>query len=87
MRKKTPDEAGNVTINVDVPEVDETLNLDSTNPVQNAAVTAKLKEVDAGTLFGSEVTENDDNTVTVSLKKQNGNHYGIYHTSRRRWRR
>lgn len=68
--KKTPDEAGNVTINVDVPEVDETLNLDSTNPVQNAAVTAKLKEVDAGTLFGSEVTENDDNTVTVSLKSK-----------------
>lgn len=68
--KKTPDDAGNVVLNVDVPEVDETLNLDSTNPVQNAAVTAKLNEVDAGTLFGSEVTENDDNTVTVSLKSK-----------------
>lgn len=68
--KKTPDEAGNVAINVDVPQIDESLDLNSTNPVQNAAVTAKLNEVDAGTLFGSDVTENDDNTVTVSLKSK-----------------
>lgn len=68
--KKTPDEAGNVAINVDVPQIDESLDLNSTNPVQNAAITAKLNEVDAGTLFGSDVTENDDNTVTVSLKSK-----------------
>lgn len=68
--KKTPDETGNVSINVDVPEVDESLNIDSTNPIQNAAVTAKFNEVETGTLFGSEVTENDDNTVTVSLKSK-----------------
>ena len=68
--KKQPDEAGNVVINVDVPTIDESLDINSTNPVQNAAVTAKLNEVDAGTLFGSEVMENDDNTVTVSLKSK-----------------
>lgn len=69
-QKRTPDEQGNVNISIDVPEVDESLDADSTNPVQNAAVTAKVAELESGTLFGSEVVENDDNTVTVQLKSK-----------------
>ena len=38
--KQTPDAAGNVNVNVDVLEVDETLSADSTNPVENKVVTA-----------------------------------------------
>lgn len=68
--KQEPDSTGNVTINIKESEADATLDAESTNPVQNKVVTAKVSELEAGTLFGSEVTENDDNTVTVSLKSK-----------------
>ena len=68
--EKSPDPEGTVNLNLDQVEVDETLDPDSTNAVQNAAVAAKISEIEAATLFGSEVSENDDNTVTVSLRSK-----------------
>ncbi len=65
--KKTPDAEGNVGITIDEVEVDDSLNPDSTNPVQNGVVAAKFSELESGTLFGSEVIENGDGTVTVQL--------------------
>lgn len=46
-QKQAPDSTGNVSITINETEVDESLNETSTNPVQNAAVTARLKEVEA----------------------------------------
>ena len=66
----TPDEQGNVNINTDQISVDESLDTDSTNPVQNKVVAGKVAELEAGTLFDSEVIENDDSTVTVQLKSK-----------------
>ena len=65
-----PDEQGNVNINTDQINVDESLDTDSTNPVQNKVVAGKVAELEAGTLFNSEVIENDDSTVTVQLKSK-----------------
>ena len=66
-----PDSAGNV--NISVPTVDETLDAESTNPVENAAVTAKLNEVDASTVFGmnAEISE-DESSVRLSLTNKSG---------------
>lgn len=66
-----PDGAGNV--NISVPTVDETLDAESTNPVENAAVTAKLNEVDASTVFGmnAEISE-DESSVRLSLTNKSG---------------
>lgn len=66
----TPDEQGNININTDQISVDESLDTDSTNPVQNKVVAGKVAELEAGTLFDSEVIENDDSTVTVQLKSK-----------------
>lgn len=66
----TPDEQGNVNINTDQISVDESLDTESTNPVQNKVVAGKVAELEAGTLFDSEVIENDDSTVTVQLKSK-----------------
>ena len=68
--KKTPDAEGNVGITINETEVDDSLNPDSTNPVQNGVVTAKLSELESGTLFNNEVIENEDGTVTVQLKSK-----------------
>lgn len=68
--KKTPDAEGNVGIIIDEVEVDDSLNPDSTNPVQNGVVAAKFSEVESGTLFNSEVIENEDGTVTVQLSSK-----------------
>lgn len=68
--KKTPDAEGNVGITIDEVEVDDSLNASSTNPVQNGVVTAKLSELESGTLFNNEVIENEDGTVTVQLKSK-----------------
>lgn len=65
--KHTPDESGNVDVNIDVPQVDETLNAASGNAIANSAATAKFGELEANTIFDSNVIENDDNTVTVQL--------------------
>lgn len=66
----SPDDQGNININIDQTVVDESLIPGSTNPVQNGAVAAKVAELEAGTLFGSEVIENDNGTVTVQLRSK-----------------
>ena len=71
--KHTPNESGGVSINVDIPQTDESLDINSTNAVQNAPVTAKFNEIEASTVFAleSEVDE-DNNTVKLSLKNKSG---------------
>ena len=70
--RKTPDSDGNVNITVDRVETDSSLDPDSDRPIQNGVVAAKVAELESGTLFGSEVEENDDNTVTVKLNSKSG---------------
>lgn len=71
--KKAPDVEGNVNLTIDKVEVDESLNAESTNPVENRAVTARLNEVDANTIFDSSAELSDDETtVHVSLKNKSG---------------
>ncbi|MCC8146123.1 MAG: hypothetical protein LIO93_06735 [Bacteroidales bacterium] len=71
--KISPDAQGNVNINLEIPEVDETLDPESTNAIQNKTVTAKLTELETSTLFGSEVeVDEENNTVKVSLTNKSG---------------
>lgn len=49
-RKQTADAEGNVSLTIDNIDVDESLDADSSNPVQNKAVATKLSEVEAGTV-------------------------------------
>lgn len=71
--KQTPDAEGNVSLTIDKVEVDESLNAESTNPVENRAVAAKLGEVEANTIFDSSAELSDDETtVHVSLKNKSG---------------
>ena len=52
---------------------DRSLNAESTNPVENRAVAAKLGEVEANTIFDSSAELSDDETtVHVSLKNKSG---------------
>ncbi len=70
---QTPNDAGNVTLTVDQVEVDESLDGASTNPVQNAAVTAKMAELEANTIYGSSAELSDDETtVRVTLTNKSG---------------
>lgn len=63
-----PDSAGNVNIIIEKTEVDESLSADSTNPVQNSAITAKLGEVEAQTVFDMTAEESEDgSTVRLAL--------------------
>ena len=68
--KKTPDSNGNVSINIDEVSVDDSLDPDSTNPVQNGVVASKVAELEAGTLFGVDTEENDDGSTTVRLNSK-----------------
>ena len=72
-QKQTPDSTGNVNVTLKETEVDESLDAGSTNPVQNAAVTAKLQEVEANTVAGmsAEVSE-DGGTVRLALTNKSG---------------
>ena len=71
--KQEPDSTGNVSITINETEVDESLNTNSTNPVQNAAVAAKLQELEANTLFGGSVEVSDDeSSVRVTLTNKSG---------------
>ena len=71
--KKSPDAEGNVALAIDKVEVDGSLDPDSTNPVQNAAVSAKLSELEAGTIFGADAELNDDeSTVRLTLTNKSG---------------
>ncbi len=72
-KKLEPGEDGNVAITISETEVDESLNASSTNPVQNAAVAAKLQELEANTLFGGSAEVSDDeSTVHVTLTNKSG---------------
>ena len=71
--KQNPDAEGNVSLTIDKVEVDESLNADSTNPVQNAAVAVKLSELEANTIFGADAELSDDeSTVRLTLTNKNG---------------
>lgn len=71
--KQTPDSTGNVNVTIKETEVDESLDANSTNPVQNSAVTAKFNEVEANTIFGgnAELSE-DESTVHLTLTNKSG---------------
>lgn len=72
-KKQAIDNTGNVNITINEIEVDESLNTNSTNPVQNAAVAAKLAEVEANTIFsGSAELSDDESTVRVTLTNKSG---------------
>ena len=71
--KKTPDAEGNISLTIDKVEVDESLNAESTNPVENRAVAAKFGELDANTIFGANAELNDDETsVRLTLTNKSG---------------
>lgn len=71
--RKVPDAEGNVSLTIDKVEVDESLDAGSTNPVENRAVTAKLEELDANTVFGASAELSDDETsVRLTLTNKSG---------------
>ena len=72
-KKLEPGEDGNVVITISETEVDESLNANSTNPVQNAAVTAKLMEIEASTVLGMNAELSDDgSSVRLALTNKSG---------------
>ena len=71
--KALPDESGNVAISIDEVAVDDTLSAESTNAVSNAAVTAKLNEVERATISGMDAQlSEDEQTVTLKLTNKQG---------------
>ena len=71
--KQNPDSTGNVNIVFNEMEVDESLDASSTNPVQNSAVTAKLNEMDANTIFGATADlSEDESSVRLTLTNKSG---------------
>lgn len=72
-KKLEPGLDGNVAITISETEVDESLNVSSTNPVQNAAVTAKLMEIEASTVLGMNAELSDDgSSVRLALTNKSG---------------
>lgn len=72
-KKLEPGEDGNVAITISETEVDESLNANSTNPVQNAAVTEKLMEIEASTVLGMNAELSDDgSSVRLALTNKSG---------------
>ena len=68
----TPNEQGNVSIEVKETDVDESLDEESTNPVENRVVATKIKELEAHTLHTLEVVpEGDDNYLYAYDEKGN----------------
>ena len=67
-----PDVNGNVAINIDQISIDESLDPESSNPVQNSAVTAKMRELESSAVAGLEVVEEDGkNIMTIYGKEGN----------------
>ena len=58
-----PDVNGNVALTFDQISVDESMDEASSNPVQNAAVTAKMRELESSAVAGVEVVEEDDKNI------------------------
>lgn len=72
-QRAIPDSQGNVALTVQEATVDPSLDTTSTNPVQNAAVAAKIGEIEAGTVFSMDADlSQDESTVTLSLKNRSG---------------
>ena len=72
-KKMEPNHDGNVDITINETEVDESLNTNSTNPVQNAAVATKLAEIEASTVLGMSAELSDDgSSVRVALTNKSG---------------
>ena len=72
-KKLEPGLDGNVAITISETEVDESLNVSSTNPVQNAAVAAKLMEIEASTVLGMNAELSDDgSSVRLALTNKSG---------------
>ena len=72
-KKLEPGEDGNVAITISETEVDESLNVSSTNPVQNGAVAAKLMEIEASTVLGMNAELSDDgSSVRLALTNKSG---------------
>ena len=72
-KKLEPGEDGNVAITISETEVDESLNVSSTNPVQNAAVAVKLMEIEASTVLGMNAELSDDgSSVRLALTNKSG---------------
>ncbi len=68
----TPDVDGNVALKIDQIAVDESLDEESTNPVQNKVVTAKMNEISDAAIGGVEVIEGDDKNTLNILNKKGG---------------
>ena len=68
----TPDEEGNVNIEVRETDVDESLNEESTNPVENRVVATRIKELEAHTLHTLEVVpDGEENYLYAYDEKGN----------------
>lgn len=66
------DESGNVALTFDQIRVDESLDAESTNPVQNAIITQKINEISDATVGGVEVIPDGDKNTLNILNKQGG---------------
>lgn len=67
-----PDENGIVALKIDQIAVDESLDDESTNPVQNKVITAKVNEISDAAIGGVEVIESDDKNTLNILNKKGG---------------
>lgn len=71
----TPDKSGNVNLDIPVVEVDETIDENSTNPVQNKAIAAEFKGI--GGKYGAAlrlntIGEGDEKAYSLSLLTEGG---------------
>lgn len=67
-----PDSNGTVALKIDQIAVDESLDEESTNPVQNKVVTAKVNEISDAAIGGVEVIEGDNKNTLNILNKKGG---------------
>lgn len=65
-------EEGIVNVPIDTVDVDETLDAQSTNAVQNAAVTKELHNLSSRTVAGMDVEIGDENSATLTLTNASG---------------
>ena len=71
----TPDKSGNVNLDIPVMEVDETIDANSTNPVQNKAISAELKGISGkygAALRLNTIGEGDEKAYSLSLLTEGG---------------
>ena len=71
----TPDKSGNVNLDIPVMEVDETIDENSTNPVQNKVIAAELKGISGkygAALRLNTIGEGDEKAYSLSLLTEEG---------------